>query len=183
MKGHHFQTDSTVSSHVSDHLPNSSHGLFANMCVLGSFAGSSRFGGGLNGGSCDFTRLRLTAAMEAANLSTLSCGALIVGLSAAFSSFTRHLVFLVPDSMDNLCGRLCESGYPNAEASEIVEGLSAYSYWTQSGGSDHLLALIGKLHIGSWFCLRPLTTIFESCRGALAGSSLGEYCSFLGLHA
>ena len=108
------------------------------------------------------------------------CGALFVDLSAAFSSITRHLVFPVPDSMDNLFGRLCECEYLDAEATEIIEGLTAYSYWNQSGGSKHLLALIGKLHIGSWFSLRPLTTIFESCRGALAGSSLGDVLFLLG---
>ena len=61
--------------------------------VLGVL-GSSQFGGGLNGGGCDFTRLRLTAAMETANLSQLSCGAFFVDLSAASNSITRHLVFL-----------------------------------------------------------------------------------------
>ena len=148
--------------------------------VLKNLAGASQFGGGLNGGGCDFTRLRLTVAMEAANLTKLSCGALFVDLSAAFSSITRHLVFPVSDSMDNLFSRLCECGYVDDEATEILEGLTAYSYWEQSGGSKHLLALIGKLHIGSWFSLRPLTTIFESCRGALAGSSLGDVLFLLG---
>ena len=121
----------------------------------------------------DFTRLRLTVAMEAANLSKLSCGTLFVDLSAAFSSITRHLVLPFPSSMDNLFGRLCDSGFLDAEATEIIEGLTAYSYWTQSEGSKHLLAL--KLHIGSWFSLRPLTTIF-----ALAGSSLGGVLFLLG---
>ena len=118
--------------------------------------------------------------MKAVNLSKLSCGALFVDLSAAFSSITRHLVFPVSNSMDNLFGRLCDCGYLDAEATEIIEGLTAYSYWTQSGGSKHMLALIGKLHIGSWFSLRPLTTIFESCGGAVAGSSLGDVLFLLG---
>ena len=76
--------------------------------------------------------------------------------------------------MDNLFGRLCESGCSDAEVTEIIDGLTAYSYW------KHLLALIGKLHIGSWFSLRPLSSIFESCRGALAGSSLGGVLFLLG---
>ena len=97
-----------------------------------------------------------------------------------FHHITRHLVLPVPDSMDNLFGRLCESGYPDAEATEIIEGLTAYSNWTQSGASKHLLALIGKIHIGSWFSLRQLTTIFVSCRSALAGSSLGDVLFPLG---
>ena len=36
------------------------------LLVLGSLAGSSKCGGGLNGGGCDFFRLRLTAAMDTA---------------------------------------------------------------------------------------------------------------------
>ena len=70
-----------------------------------------------------------------------SCGALFVDLSAAFSSITRHLVFPVPNSMDNLFARLCECGYLDAEATEIIEGLTAYSHWTQSG---RLQTLVGS---------------------------------------
>ena len=63
--------------------------------------------------------------MEAANLSKLSCGALLVDLSRAVSSITRHLVFLVPDSMDDLFRRLCESGYPDAAATDRLLVLDA----------------------------------------------------------
>ena len=88
------------------------------------------------------------------------------------------IVFPVPESMDNLFGRLCESGY-SSEASVIVKGLATYSYWTLSGGSKHLLALIGKLHIGSWF---SLNVHFRAVQGGrLLAIASRMFSSFLGL--
>ena len=115
------------------------------MPELRTLAGSSQFGGGLNGGGCDFTRLRLSVAMEAANLFKLSCGALFVDLSAAFSSITRHLFFSVPDSMDNLFARLCECGYLDAEATEITR-------------RTHCLLVLGSSREGPSICWLSLAS-------------------------
>ena len=83
MKGDHFQPDCYREITWASPLAK----LLTRPLVLRSLAGSSQFGGKLNG----FTRLRLTAAMEAANLSKLSCGSLFVDPSAAFSSITSQI--------------------------------------------------------------------------------------------
>ena len=80
--------------------------------ILRRIAPIGQCGSGMNGGGCDFTKLRLTSAIEAADLNSHSFGALFVDLRAAFSSVARQIAYPIPSSVDELATVLQRNRIP-----------------------------------------------------------------------
>eukprot|EP00959_Pyramimonas_sp_CCMP1952_P353078 7396941-Pyramimonas_sp.AAC.1 len=81
--------------------------------------------------------------------------------------------------MDAFVARLLESGFTQHEAGEVAEGIVAYEYWLDSGGSQHYLAMLSKLHRQSWFAVEGVAGFIETSSGSLAGNSMGDFVFLL----
>ena len=132
-------------------------------------------GGGLNGGSTEFAHLYVVATMDIAKARNLSYAAFFVDLQTAFASIARMIAFPAPSSFDSFASKLFSIGFSKHEVNEITEGIMAYEYWTVSGGSDHYLAMLSRLHKCSWFAVEGVAGCVETTSGALAGNSLGDF--------
>ena len=98
--------------------PMREHGL----PTLGKLCTSMQFGGGLNGGSTEFTHLYLVVTMDIAKSRRLSYGGLFVDLQTAFASISRILAFPAPASMDAFVAKLVATGFSSVEVKDIVDG-------------------------------------------------------------
>ena len=147
--------------------------------VLNKLSPAMQFGGGLNAGSTEFAHLYVVAAMDIAKTRNLSFGALFTDLQTAFASIARMIAFPAPSSMDSFVSRLLCAGFSNEEVREIAEGITAYDHWIASGGSQHYLMMLSKLHRRSWFEIEGITGYVETMSGSLAGNSLGDYVFLL----
>ena len=65
-------------------------------------------------------------------------------------------------------------GFETGDVQCIINGITDFGFWYEAGGSDHLMALLSRIHDCSWFAVEGVPGCFESQRGALAGSSLGD---------
>ena len=144
------------------------------MKPLTGVASSTQFGGGLNGGSTDFPRLYLDAARTVAQKHKLYFARIYLDLKSAFASIIRGLALQHLLSVDDLCSRLAQQGFDKDDVASIVHGLQDFDFWQESGRSEHLAALLARIHRCSWFAVEGVLGCYQSHRGVLAGTSLGD---------
>ena len=144
------------------------------MKPLSQYTTGTQFGGGLNGGSTDIPRLYLDAARSIADKKGLSFACIYIDLKSAFASIVRGISLESLCSSEDLCHRLTARGFTQDDIREIINGLSDFSFWHESGGTHHLATLLARIHRCSWYAVEGVPGCHESHQGALAGTSLAD---------
>ena len=152
------------------------------MGVLRQVAPIGQAGAGMNGGSTEMARLRITAARDIAESRRLSLGVLFLDLKSAFASITRQICLPLPESSDELASRLIARGFQVDIVRDFVATVLQCQSWADCGGSLHLQHLVAQCHAHTWFSLMGLSEAWVSRSGSLAGSPLGDVI-FLLVHA
>ena len=126
-------------------------------------------------------RLWAAAAVDWSHSVKSSVALLFIDLSSAFASIVREVVLPMPTSADQLAHRLLARGLPHEAVARCMESTQAYDGWVASGDRRHLSAMLASSHLGSWFSMDTIDSIWHSKSGSLAGSSLGDLISCLSL--
>ena len=92
-------------------------------------------------------------------------------MKSAFASIVRGIALEPLLSVEDLCRRLSARGLDDTDIKNIVEGIADFSFWQESGVSHHRIA---RIHRCSWFAVDGVPGCYESCCGALAGTSLAD---------
>ena len=106
------------------------------------------------------------------NKLTFAC--IYIDFQSAFASIVRGIALEPLLSAEDLCHRLSARGFDDADIKSILEGVNDFTFWQESGGSHHLSVLTSRIHRCSWFAVDGVPGCYESCCGALAGTSLAD---------